>query len=103
MIHVVALITAKSGQRESILSAFNDNIPAVLEEQGCVEYRPVVDADNAGPIQTEIGADTFMVIEKWETMDDLAAHAKSSHMAAYAEKVKAMIADRVIHVMTDAG
>jgi len=101
MIHVVAVIKAKPGQRDSILSAFKDNIPAVRAEQGCVEYRPVVDANDAGPIQAEIGAESFMVIEKWETMDDLAAHAKSSHMAAYAQKVKAMIADRSVHVLTD--
>ena len=102
MIHVVAVIKAKPGQRDAILSAFKDNVPAVHAEQGCIEYRPVMDADNAGPIQTEIGADSFMVIEKWETMDDLAAHAKSAHMAAYATKVKAMIADRSIHVLKDA-
>ncbi len=103
MIHVVAVIKAKPGQRGAILAAFKDNVPAVHAEQGCIEYRPVIDADNAGPIQTEIGADAFMVIEKWETMDDLAAHAKSAHMAAYAQKVKSMIADRSVHVLADAG
>lgn len=101
MIHVVAIIKAKPGQRNSILKAFKDNMPAVHAEKGCVEYQPVVDADNAGAIQTEIGADAFMVIEKWETMDDLAAHAKSAHMAAYAEKVKPLIADRSIHVLSN--
>ena len=102
MIHVVAVIKAKPGQRDAILSAFKDNVPAVHAEQGCIEYRPVIDAENAGPIQTEIGTDSFMVIEKWETMDDLAAHAKSAHMAAYAATVKAMIADRSVHVLNDA-
>jgi len=101
MIHVVALITAKPGQRDAILAAFKDNIPAVHSEKGCVEYRPVIDAAGAGAIQTEIGADAFMVIEKWETMEDLAAHAQSAHMAAYAAKVKSMIADRSVHVLTD--
>ncbi len=101
MIHVVAIIKAKPGQRDSILAAFKANIPAVHAEQGCIEYQPVIDADNAGPIQTELGADTFMVIEKWQTMDDLTAHAKSAHMAAYAEKVKELIADRSVHVLSN--
>jgi len=101
MIHVVAVIKAKPGERDTILSAFKDNIPAVHAEKGCVEYLPVIDAENAGPIQTEIGPDSFMVIEKWETMEDLAAHAKSPHMAAYAQKVKALIADRAVHVLAD--
>ncbi len=40
MIHVVAIITAKPGQREAILQAFRANVPAVHAEQGCIEYRP---------------------------------------------------------------
>ncbi len=101
MIHVVAVIKAKSGERDTILSAFKDNIAAVHAEQGCVEYRPVIDVANAGPIQTDIGPDSFMVIEKWETMEDLTAHAKSAHMAAYAQKVKELIAERSVHVLED--
>ena len=101
MIHVIAVITTKSGQRDTVLAAFKDNMPAVHAEQGCIEYRPVIDVANAGPIQTEIGADTFMVIEKWETMDDLTAHAKSAHMASYASQVKHLLADRAVHVLSD--
>jgi quinol monooxygenase YgiN len=43
-----------------------------------------------------------VVVEKWETADALKAHAASPHMAAYAAKVKDMIATRVIHVLTPA-
>ncbi|MEK9776872.1 MAG: antibiotic biosynthesis monooxygenase, partial [Quisquiliibacterium sp.] len=35
MIHVLAIITAKPGQRAAILQAFRDNMPAVHAEQGC--------------------------------------------------------------------
>ena len=101
MIHVIAVITTKPGQRDTVLNTFKANMPAVHAEQGCIEYRPVIDAEGAGPIQTEMGADTFMVIEKWETMSDLEAHAKSAHMAAYAAKVKDAIAERAVHVLTD--
>ena len=102
MIHVVAIITAKPGKREEVLSAFRANMPAVHAEKGCVEYGPVVDAPDMGPIQTTVGDDTFIVIEKWETKDDLKAHAAAPHMAAYAAKVKDLLASRVIHVLTDA-
>lgn len=101
MIHVLANITAKPGKRSEILEAFHANIPAVLAEQGCIEYQPVIDAGNGGDIQTSLGADTFIVIEKWATMDDLSAHAKSAHMAAYAAKVKDLISDRKIHILTN--
>ena len=101
MIHVVAIITAKPGQRETILKAARENLAAVRAENGCIEYGPVVDAD-AGAFQTPLGPDSFMVIEKWSDMAALNAHAASPHMAAYAKKVKDLIAKRAIHVLTSA-
>ena len=102
MIHVVALITAKPGKREEILKHARANLAAVRAEQGCIEYGPVIDAENALPFQTKLGPDTFMVVEKWESMDALKAHAAAPHMAAYAGKTKEHIASRVIHILQPA-
>lgn len=102
MIHVIAIITAKPGKREEILKHFRGNVPAVLAEKGCIEYGPAVDADPAPQMQTKFGADTFAVVEKWESMDALKAHAAAPHMAAYAARVKDMIAGRVIHILSPA-
>ena len=102
MIHVIAVITAKPGQRAKILEHFKANVPAVHAEKGCIEYGAAVDSDNAPPIQTKWGPDTFLVIEKWESIDALKAHAAAPHMAAYAAKTKEMIASRVIHVLSPA-
>ena len=100
MIHVVAIITAKPGQRENMLEAFRANIPAVRAEDGCIEYGPAVDADGIGSFQTNAGPDTVFVIEKWADAQALKAHAAAPHMAAYAAKVKDLLAGRVIHVLT---
>ena len=102
MIHVVAIVTAKPGKREEILKAIRANLPAVRAEKGCIEYGPAIDADGIGPFQTRAGADTIFVIEKWSDADALRAHAAAPHMAAYAAKVKDLIASRVIHVLTPA-
>ena len=102
MIHVVAVVTARPGKREEILKHFRANVPACRAEKGCIEYGPVVDAENALPSQTKIGLDTFMVVEKWESMDALKAHAAAPHMAAYAAKVKDLIASRTIHILQNA-
>ena len=102
MIHVVAVITAKPGRRAAVLEAFRANMPAVHAERGCVEYGPTVDAEGAGDLQTPVGADTFVVIEKWDTLEALQAHGASPHMASYAAKVKDMLASRTIHVLSDA-
>lgn len=101
-VHVVAIITAKPGLRDALLQAFRANVPAVLAEQGCIEYQATIDADGVGAIQTEFGDDTFVVVEKWESLDALEAHAAAPHMAAYAASTKDMIADRVIHVLSPA-
>ncbi len=100
MIHVLAIITAKPGQREAILAAFRANMPAVHAEKGCIEYGPTVDAEGLGGFQTKLGPDTFVVIEKWESLEALKAHAGAPHMAAYAAKTKDLIASRVIHVLS---
>ncbi len=92
MIHVVAVITAKPGMRSQILEAFRANVPAVHAEKGCIEYGPAVDADGAGALQTKFGPDTFVVIEKWESLEALRAHGASPHMAAYAAKTRDMVA-----------
>jgi quinol monooxygenase YgiN len=102
MIHVLAIITAKPGLRDRILAEFRANMPAVHAEDGCIEYRPAVDAADAGKIQTPLGPDSFVVIEKWASMAALHAHAAAPHMAAYAARVREMIAGRVVHVLTDA-
>ena len=100
MIHVVAVITAKPGMRETILGHFRANVPACRAEQGCIEYGAAVDLDNGPPSHTKWGADTFLVIEKWESLDALKAHAASAHMAAYAAKTKEFIANRAVHILS---
>ena len=102
MIHVIAVITAKPGKREEILEHFRANVPAVRAEQGCIEYGPATDADPAPPVQAKLGPDTFVVVEKWESMEALKAHAAAPHMKAYAEKTKDLIASRVIHILSPA-
>jgi quinol monooxygenase YgiN len=102
MIHVIAVVTAKAGMREQILQAFRANVPAVRAEQGCIEYGAAVDADPALRFQTRWGPDTFLAIEKWESLDALKAHAAAPHMAAYAAKTKDLIASRAVHILSPA-
>jgi quinol monooxygenase YgiN len=99
-VHVVAIITAKTGMRDMVLEAFRANVPAVHAEAGCIEYGATIDAEGVGGLQTKFGDDTFVVVEKWQSLDALKAHAAAPHMAAYAAKTKDMLASRVIHVLS---
>src|SRR5258708_22674843 len=99
MIHVAAIITAKPGKRAAILEAFRANVPAVRAEQGCIEYRAAVDAENALPFQKKWGDHAFLVIEKWDSMDALKAHAAAPPMAAYRSQTRVLITRPQIHLL----
>ena len=98
MIHVIAIITAKPGQRSEVLDLFQANRPKVLAEAGCIEYGAAVDVENMGT--AAYGPDAFVVIEKWESADHLKAHAAAPHMKEYGAKTKDMLAGRAIHVLS---
>jgi quinol monooxygenase YgiN len=100
IIHVVAIITARRGMRETVLEAFHQNSKLVHDENGCIEYAATVDANDAGSLQTKFGDDTFVVVEKWESLNALKDHAASSHMAEYAQKTKNFIESRTVHVLS---
>ena len=86
MIHVVAVITAKPGMRATILEAFHANVPAVKAEAGCIEYGAAIDFPEGPGFQKKYGDDTFLAIEKWESIAALKAHAAAPHMAATARR-----------------
>jgi quinol monooxygenase YgiN len=99
MIHVLAIINTQPGQRAAVLAAFQENAVNVRAEVGCIEYTATIDAEGSPAVY---GEETFIVIEKWATRDDLKAHSAAPHMAAYAKRTKPLVKTRVIHVLTPA-
>ncbi|OUR79180.1 antibiotic biosynthesis monooxygenase [Alphaproteobacteria bacterium 46_93_T64] len=102
MLNIVAIIKARPGMRDAVLEAFNANVPAVLAEDGCIEYAAAVDTDGMGSFQAKLGEDSFAVIEKWESKEALMAHATSAHMREYSKKTADMVADKAIHILSNA-
>lgn len=95
-VHVVAVLTAKPGQRAALLDAFAEIVPAVLSEVGCITYVPTIDV----PGSTDAyGADTVVVVEKWASADDLEAHRVAPHMQAFGKRVADIVATRKVHVL----
>ena len=103
MIHVLATIEIAAGQRSAFLTEFRKIIAAVREEEGCIEYGPAVDADTDIGAQNPLGADTVMVIEKWESVDALKAHSVAPHMLEYREKVKDLVKGMTLRILEPAG
>ena len=102
MIHVLAIITAKPGMRDHILEAYRANVAAVRAEAGCIAYEAVVDVSGISAGFAQFGADAFVVVEKWASMEALQAHGVAPHMKAYASQVKDWTAARAIHVLQPA-
>ena len=72
-IDVVAVLTAKAGSEGIVAAALHDLLAPTRAEPGCVSYELFTSAASAH---------TFIMIEKWKSDDDLAAHLQSAHIAA---------------------
>lgn len=102
MIHVIALITAKPGQRAALLDRFSKVLPLVHAEPGCIQYEPVIDAPGTAPFETPAGPDTFIVVERWESAEALRTHVATPHMVEYNTGAAELITSATLYVMTPA-
>jgi quinol monooxygenase YgiN len=102
MIHVIATIDLAPGTREAFLAEFRKIIANVRAEAGCIEYGPAIDAETGIPTQHKIGADRVTVIEKWESVDALKAHAVAPHMQSYRGRVKEFVRGMELRVLSPA-
>ena len=59
IIHVLAIITTRPGQRAVLLSLFKANIPTVVAEEGCLAYEATTDSEGAGLMQAAFGPDVL--------------------------------------------
>lgn len=102
MIHVIATISVKPGARAEFLRHFNDNVPNVLAEDGCIAYGPATDISSGIPVQMPLRDDVVVVLEQWAGLDHLYAHLKAPHMAVYRENVKDLVVSVELQVMEPA-
>lgn len=101
MINVIASIRIKAGRREEFVAVFKSNVANVLQEEGCIEYVPTIDVQT-GLAAQDLDANLVTIIEKWESVDALKAHLSAPHMIAYAAKVKDLVEDRSIRILSEA-
>jgi quinol monooxygenase YgiN len=99
MIRIVAILTAKIGHRGPLAEVLHAVAPAVRAEPGCLEYQPVVDADHS-PVK--FGADTLVVIEKWQDKDALESHNAGAPLAEFREKARHLLARADVYVLEEA-
>ncbi len=102
MIHVLAVVSVKPQMLSGALDCYRVFVPKVLaSEPGCIDYTPTVDCDLGLPNQ-ELGPDTIVVNERWQSIDDFRAHLAAPHSAEFRAAIKRYIEKIVVKVMRPA-
>lgn len=101
MIHVIASIRVKEGALDEYVALFKENVPNVLAEDGCAQYSPCVDAETGWTAQG-LDPQRMTVVEQWESMEALQAHARAPHMAAFRKKAGHLVEGMTLQVVEDA-
>lgn len=99
MIHVVATIELQPGTRPAFLAEFQQVVPSVRAEDGCLEYGAAVDLPTKLAAQPPAREDVVVVVEKWRDVPALEAHLSAPHMNAYRERVRGYVVRSVLHVL----
>ena len=99
MIHVIATVEVAEGKRQAFLAEFRKVIPSVHAEKGCIEYGPAVDIPAGLPVGTPLRGNVVVIVEKWESLDDLRAHLAAPHMKVYRAAVKDIVKGMQVQVL----
>jgi quinol monooxygenase YgiN len=102
MIHVIATIEVKPGQRDAFLAEFHRIVPLVHAEAGCLEYGPSVDVASGLSMQAPLREGVVVILEKWENLAALKAHTQSPHMAEYRVRVRDLVATVQLQILQPA-
>ncbi|WP_439815151.1 putative quinol monooxygenase [Zavarzinia sp. CC-PAN008] len=90
MIHVIATLQIRPGTLETILPAARACIAATRREAGCIAYD--LHASVTDP-------QTLVFVEVWERREDLTAHSKQPHLAAWREASSPHLVSRRIQII----
>jgi quinol monooxygenase YgiN len=91
MIVVIATIEVAAGRREEFLQEFRRVVPLVLNEEGCIEYWPMIDVATGIAAQGPLRDDVVTIVEKWDSLPALQAHLSAPHMHEYRGRVKDLV------------
>jgi quinol monooxygenase YgiN len=93
MIYVIATTQVKPDSREAYIKGARDCIAATRQEKGCLSYESHASINDPN---------LFVVVERWESREDLNAHGKAPHMKVWREySAPLKVAPTVIEIISD--
>ncbi len=101
MLHAIAFIVARSGQREALIKELEAYIPQVKAQPGCHECVILVDSNEMGGPQAPMAADRFAIWQKWDNIDALRSHMASPVLRDFFIRHRDSIANRMLQVMSE--
>ncbi len=102
MIRVIAKIEVAEGRRDDFLAEFRKIVPTVVEEEGCLEYEPMVHVPTSIPAQAPRKDSVVTVVEKWESVEALEAHLIAPHMVEYRKSVNELVVGASLEILRPA-
>ena len=93
MIYVVATLHAKPGTIDKLLAVARPNIEGTRKEKGCISYdfHQKIDDPN-----------TVVVVERWESRDNLTSHMQEPHFLTWRAEGADFIASRKVEIIDPA-
>lgn len=100
MLTVIAEIQIHEGAEhfETVLNAFKDVTPLVLQESGCYGYELYIDQDANASFQY-MPCNSIIMFEKWQSLAHLEQHMQTAHMQAFQTRVQDAVKDTKIRIM----
>ncbi len=93
MIYVIATTQVKPEGRGAFIKGHKECIAETRKEKGCVSYEGHTSIHDPN---------LYVVVERWETRDDLNAHGKAPHMKVWREYAAPhRAAPTVIEIISD--
>ncbi|OAT26812.1 hypothetical protein M976_02586 [Buttiauxella ferragutiae ATCC 51602] len=81
---IIAVLKAKTGQREQLKSALQALISPTRKEEGCLDY---------ALFQLEDTPDVFYMRESWKGQEALDAHIALPHFQAFVQQMDELLAE----------
>jgi quinol monooxygenase YgiN len=93
MIYVVATSQVKPESRDAFIKGAKECIAATRKEKGCISYESHASINDPN---------LFVVVERWETREDLNAHGRAPHMKVWREySAPLKVSPTVIEIISD--
>lgn len=82
MIIVAGTVPIRPEKRDEAARAATEMAKATQQEEGCLEYHFYSNVEDP---------DTFLVFERWQSEEALAAHFETTHMAEFRKKLPNLV------------